>query len=216
MSKLIRYIIAAALIAGASSLAASDPAPAATPAKDPATTTTTTPAATTTTPAATTAAPAATTATPAAPAATTETPPPAKKKAPRPHPTPPKSAAKPVEPPPPPKTTATVVTNEGLSERCILSTVVTAVDGKEVKATDKTDTFEFAPGEHSISGYGGVDPTKCATFAGDKPVVLTAGEHIGQSTLKFTVVAGKTYYLGVDVRKGDKSTWKIVVWQIKH
>ena len=197
MSKLIRNIIAAALIAGASSLAASDPAPASTPATDPATTTP----------------PAATTPATTAPASTTETPPPPQK---APPPMPPKKAAKPVEPTPPPKTTATVVTNEGLSERCILSTVVTAVDGKEVKATDKTDTFEFAPGEHSISGYGGVDPTKCATFTGDKPVVLTAGEHIGQSTLKFTVVAGKTYYLGVDVRKPEKSSWKIVVWQIKH
>lgn len=188
MSKLIRNIIAAALIAGASSLAASDPAPAGTPATEPATTTTT------------------------APAAAAEAPPPAKKA----HPERPKKEAKPAEPPPPPKTTATVITNEGLSERCILSTVVTAVDGKEVKPTDKTDTFEFAPGEHSISGYGGVDPTKCATFTGDKPVVLSAGEHIGQSTLKFTVVAGKTYYTGVDVRKADKSTWKLVVWQIKH
>jgi len=168
MSKLIRNIIATTLIAGASSLAASDPAPAATPATAPATTTAAEP------------------------------------------------AAKPAEPAPPPKTTATVVTNEGLSDRCILSTVVTAVDGKEVSATDKTDTFEFAPGEHSISGYGGVDPTKCATFTGDKAVAITEGEHIGQSTLKFTVVEGKTYYTGVDVRKADKSTWKIVVWQIKH
>jgi hypothetical protein len=168
MSKLIRNIIAAALIAGASSLAASDPAPASTPATDPAATTTKAP------------------------------------------------AAKPAEPAAPPKTTATVVTNEGLSERCILSTVVTAIDGKEVKATDKTDTLEFAPGEHSISGYGGPDPTKCATFTGDNPVVITEGELIGQSTLKFTVVEGKTYYTGVDVRQADKSTWKIVVWQIKH
>jgi len=193
MSKLIRNIIAAALIAGASSLAASDPAPAATPATEPATTTT--PAATTT-----------------APAAATETPPPAGKA----HPVRPKKVAKPAEPPPPPKTTATVITNEGLSERCILSTVVTAVDGKQVTATDKTDTFEFEPGEHSISGYGGVDPTKCATFTGENAVAITEGERIGESTLKFTVVAGKTYYTGVDVRKADKSSWKLVVWQIKH
>jgi len=202
MSKLIRNIIAAALIAGASSLAASDPAPASTPASTPAAAPATTPT-TTTAPAATT----------NAPAATTEAPPAGTKV---PHHIPAKKKAKPAEPATPPKTTATVVTNEGLSEHCILATVVTAVDGKEVKATDKTDTFEFAPGEHSISGYGGVDPTKCATFAGDKPVTITAGEHIGQSTLKFTVVAGKTYYTGVDVRKADKSTWKVVVWQIKH
>ncbi len=196
MSKFIRNIIAAALIAGASSLAASDPAPASTPATEPATTTkpaTTTPATT-------------------APAPKTHGSPPgmdARKP-------PPQKAPKPAAPAPEPKTTATVVTNEGLSEHCILSTVVTAVDGKEVKATDKTDTFEFAPGEHSISGYGGVDPTKCATFTGDNPVAITEGEHIGQSTLKFTVIAGKTYYTGVDVRKADKSTWKLVIWQIKH
>jgi hypothetical protein len=151
MSKLFRSIIAAALIAGASSLAASDPAQAQDPAADPAT-----------------------------------------------------------------ATTATVITNEGLSERCILSTVVTAVDGKEVTASDKTDTFEFEPGEHSISGYGGADPTKCATFTGDNPVAITEGEHIGQSTLKYAFEAGKTYYTGVDVRNADKSTWKLVVWQIKH
>jgi hypothetical protein len=189
MSKLFRSIIAAALIAGASSLAAGDPAPAQAPATDPAAATT------------------------AAPAATSAAPPSAKALRP---PMPEKEAAKPVEPPPPPKTTATVITNEGLSERCILATVVTAVDGKEVTATDKTDTFEFEPGEHSISGYGGLDPTKCATFSGDNPVAITEGEHIGQSTLKFTVVAGKTYYTGVDVRKADKNTWKLVVWQIKH
>ena len=167
MSNLIRNIIAATLSAGASSLAASDPAPTATPATAHATTKNTAP------------------------------------------------AAKPAEPAPP-KTTATVVTNEGLSDHCILSTVVTAIDGKEVSATDKTDTLEFAPGEHSISGYGGPDPTKCATFTGDKAVAITEGERIGQSTLKFTVLAGKTYYTGVDVRKADKSTWKVVVWQIKH
>jgi nucleoid-associated protein YgaU len=144
----------------------------------------------------------------AAPAAATKAaPPPKNTKA---------ATAEAPKPAPEVKTTATVITNEGLSERCILSVVVTAVNGKEVTATDKTDTFEFAPGEHSISGHGGVDPTKCATFTGDNAVVLTEGEIIGQSTLKFTVVAGKTYYLGVDVRKPEKSTWKIVVWQIKH
>lgn len=193
MSKLILKIIAAALIAGASSLAASDPEPASTPAAAPAAATT---------------APAATTNTPATPPTGT---PPGKKP-----PHKPAKVAKPVEPPPPPKTTATIITNEGLSERCILSTIVTSVDGKEVTAADKTDTFEFAPGEHSISGYGGVDPSKCATFTGDNPVAITVGEHIGQSTLKFTAVAGKTYYIGLDVRKADKATWKLVVWQIKH
>ena len=205
MSKLIRNIIAAALIMAASSLAASDPAPASTPAADP--------AATAPTPAATT--PAATTATPPAEGAATPPPgqprhkaPPARKEKPK--------TAKPVEPVKPPKTTATIVTNEGLSEHCILSTVVTAIDGKAVTAADKTDTFEVEPGEHSVSGYGGVDPTKCATFAGDNPVAITAGEHIGESTLKFTVVAGKSYYTGVDVRKADKSTWKLVVWQTKQ
>ena len=164
MSKLIQCIIAAALIAGASSLFAGDPAPeqakAAAPAEAP--------------------------------------------------------AADKAKAPPAPKTTATVITNEGMSERCMLATVVTAVDGKEVTATDKTDSFEFEPGEHSISGYAGPDPSKCATFTGDNPVALTEGEHIGQSTLKFTVEAGKTYYTGVDVRKADKSTWKVVIWQIKH
>lgn len=109
-----------------------------------------------------------------------------------------------------------VVTSEDLSERCILSVVVTAVDGKEVKETDVTDRFEFEPGQHSISGYGGVDPSLCATFAGESPVVLTDGERIGESTLKFPVEAGKEYYLGVDVRSTDRSKWKIVTWKVVH
>jgi hypothetical protein len=83
MSKLFRSIIAAALIAGASSLAASDPAQAQDPAADPAT-----------------------------------------------------------------ATTATVITNEGLSALHIILIPKTAVTGKEVTATDKTDTLEFEPGEH--------------------------------------------------------------------
>jgi hypothetical protein len=193
MRKLIRSIIAATLIAGAFSLFASNPAQAQTPATDPA---------------------AATTAAPAAPTA-----PPPPERAPRPAPF--KKRVAPAEPPPPTKTTATVITNEGWSERCILATVVTAVDGKEVTATDKTDVLELEPGEHSISGYsisgyGGTDPTKCATFTGDNPVAIAEGEHIGQSTLKYAFEAGKTYYTGVDARKADKSTWKVVVWQIKH
>jgi hypothetical protein len=112
--------------------------------------------------------------------------------------------------------TALVVTSEDLSARCILSVVVTAVDGKEVKESDDTSHFDFEAGEHSISGYGGVDPTQCATFSEEGGVELKEGEHIGQSTLKFKVEPGKEYYLGVDVRSADRSTWKIVVWKIKH
>lgn len=112
--------------------------------------------------------------------------------------------------------TALIVTSEDLSERCILSLVVTEVDGKTVSEADETGQFEFEAGEHSVSGYGGVDPTKCATFSGDDGIVLTEGEKIGQSSLKFKVEPGKEYYLGVDVRSKDRSTWKVVVWKIKH
>jgi len=111
---------------------------------------------------------------------------------------------------------AVVVTSEHLAQRCVLSVVVTAVDGVEVKDSDQTGRFEFEPGEHTVSGYGGDDPSLCANFNGEDAVEIAEGERMGESTATFEVVAGKTYYLGVDVRKKDKGTWKIVTWKINH
>jgi hypothetical protein len=111
---------------------------------------------------------------------------------------------------------AVVITSEHLAQRCILSVIVTAVDGVPVKDTDPSGRYEFEPGEHSISGYGGDDPSLCSTLAGEDAVEVAEGDRIGDSTLKFDVVAGKSYWLGIDVRSKDKSSWKVVTWKIHH
>ncbi|MGH8033816.1 MAG: hypothetical protein ACREO9_01230, partial [Lysobacterales bacterium] len=114
-------------------------------------------------------------------------------------------------------TTGTVVTDEGWVERCILAMVVTAVDGVAVTDADPVEKIEFEPGEHSVTGYANdEDRSPCATFSGDKPVVVPAGTHIGESTATVNVVAGKEYFLGVDVRSADQKTWKLVVWKINQ
>jgi hypothetical protein len=108
-----------------------------------------------------------------------------------------------------------VVTNEGLSERCILTLVLTSVDGEEVDA-ETSGTYEMEAGSHSFAGYAGEDPTLCATFSDENAIAIAEGERIGEGEMNLNVAAGKSYYLGVDVRSRDKSKWKIVAWKIKH
>ena len=127
----------------------------------------------------------------------------------------PAEAAQPAAQPEP--TTGTVVTDEGWVERCILAMVVTAVDGVAITDADPVDKIEFEPGEHSVSGYANdEDRSTCATFSGDKPVVVPEGAHIGESTATVNVVAGREYFLGVDVRSKDQKTWKLVTWKMNN
>jgi hypothetical protein len=104
--------------------------------------------------------------------------------------------------------------DESLS--CILPVIVTAVDGEEQKDTDMTGRYEFEPGKHTISGYGGGNPAECSTFAtGAQREALNSGK-IGEGTLDFNVESGKEYYIGIDVRSNKPERWKIVVWKINH
>ncbi|HLF32067.1 MAG TPA: hypothetical protein VI566_13700 [Xanthomonadales bacterium] len=114
-------------------------------------------------------------------------------------------------------TTGAVVTNEGWAVHCILRMVVTAVDGVAVTEGQAVDRMEFEPGAHTVSGYASDDDrSPCVTFSGEKAVVVAEGERIGESTATVNVVAGKEYFLGVDVRSADKKAWKIVPWKINH
>lgn len=123
--------------------------------------------------------------------------------------------AKPEAPPEP--TTGTVITDQGWVERCILAMVVTAVDGVAITDADPVEKIEFEPGEHTVSGYANdEDRSPCATFSGDKAVVVPEGQKIGESTVTVNVVAGKEYFLGVDVRSTDQKKWKVVTWKINH
>lgn len=106
---------------------------------------------------------------------------------------------------------AVVVTNEGLVERCILPLVVTSVDGEGVE--DDAGRYELEAGSHSFSGYAQGDFAACATIA---DAGLGADSPIGEGSTTVNVPAGKEYYLGLDVRKADKSTWKVVTWRINH
>ena len=109
-----------------------------------------------------------------------------------------------------------VVTSEGLSERCVLTLVLTGVDGKALEEGDTTTTFELDPGPHSFSGYGGEDPSVCATLSGENAIKIEEGERIGEGEVTVNVVAGTEYYLGVDVRSRDKSKWNVVAWKVKR
>ena len=116
--------------------------------------------------------------------------------------------------------TGVVVTTEALPERCILAVVITEVDGEDVTGEENEGRFELEAGSHTFSGYGvvaedGTDIEMCATFA-DNAVAVNPGDEIGKGTMTVDVKAGKEYYLGLDVRRADKSTWKIVAWKIKH
>ena len=117
-------------------------------------------------------------------------------------------------------TTGVVVTTEGLPERCILAVVITEVDGEDVTGVENEGRFELEAGKHSFSGYGvvgedGTDVEMCATFA-DNAIAVNPGDELGKGSMTVDVKAGKEYYLGLDVRRADKSTWKIVAWKIKH
>jgi len=115
--------------------------------------------------------------------------------------------------------TGLVVTTEALPERCILGVVITQVDGEDI-AEDSDGRFELEAGSHTFSGYGviseeGEEIELCATFA-DNSVTVSPGDELGKGSMSVDVTAGKEYYLGLDVRRADKSTWKIVAWKIKH
>lgn len=106
---------------------------------------------------------------------------------------------------------AVVVTNEGLVERCILPLVVTKVDGEDVE--EDAGRYELEAGSHSFAGYAQGDYSACATIA---DAGLGADSPIGEGSATVDVPAGKEYFLGLDVRKADKSTWKVVTWRINH
>lgn len=106
---------------------------------------------------------------------------------------------------------AVVVTNEGLVERCILPLVVTSMDGEAVE--EDAGRYEVEAGSHTFSGYAQGDFSACATIA---DAGLGADTPIGEGSTTVNVPAGKEYFLGLDVRKADKSTWKVVTWRINH
>jgi hypothetical protein len=105
---------------------------------------------------------------------------------------------------------AVVVTNMGLVERCILPLVITEVDGE---AVDDAGRYEFEAGSKSFNGYAQGDFAACATIA---DAGLGADNPIGSGSTTVNVPAGKAYYLGLDVRKADPKTWKVVTWRIDH
>ncbi len=105
---------------------------------------------------------------------------------------------------------AVVVTNQGLVERCILPLVITEVDGEAVEDTGR---YEFEAGSKSFSGYAQGDFSACATIA---DAGLGDDNPIGNGSTTADVPAGKTHYLGLDVRKADPKTWKVVTWRIDH
>lgn len=106
---------------------------------------------------------------------------------------------------------AVVVTSEGLVERCILPLVVTQVDGEALE--EDAGRYELEAGNHSFSGYAQGDFSACATIA---EAGLGADSPIGEASTTVNVPAGKEYFLGLDVRKADPKTWKIVTWRINH
>ena len=105
---------------------------------------------------------------------------------------------------------AVVVTDKGLVERCILPLVITEVDGEAVEDAGR---YEFEAGSKSFSGYAQGDFAACATIA---DAGLGADSPIGSGSATVSVPAGKAYYLGLDVRKSDPKTWKVVTWRIDH
>ena len=112
---------------------------------------------------------------------------------------------------PPELEPAIVVTNEGLVERCILPIVVTQVNGEAME--EDAGRYEFEAGSQSFSGFAQGDFSACETI-GDSGV--GADSPIGEGSVTVDVPAGKEYYLGLDVRKSDPNTWKIVTWRINH
>lgn len=106
---------------------------------------------------------------------------------------------------------AVVITNEGLIERCILPLAITEVDGEAVE--EDTGRYEFEAGSKTFSGYAQGDFAACATIAN---AGLSSDNHIGDGSATVNVPAGKSYYLGLDVRKADPKSWKVVTWRIDH
>lgn len=106
---------------------------------------------------------------------------------------------------------AIVVTSEGLVERCILPLVVTTVDGEELE--DDSGRYELEAGDHSFSGYAQGDFSACETIA---TAGIGADRIVAKGSATVNVPAGKEYFLGMDVRKTDPATWRIVTWKINH
>ena len=106
---------------------------------------------------------------------------------------------------------AVVITDEGLVERCILPLTVTEVDGEAVE--EDAGRYEFEAGSKTFSGYAQGEFEACATIA---DAGLGADGPIGDGMTTVSVPAGKAYYLGLDVRKSDPKTWKVVTWRIDH
>lgn len=106
---------------------------------------------------------------------------------------------------------ALVVTSEGWVERCMLPLAITSMDGEEV--TDDPGRYEVEAGTHSFEGYSQGDFSACETIAA---AGIGADEVVGKGSVTVDIPAGKDYYLGLDVRKADKSTWRIVTWRITH
>lgn len=117
-----------------------------------------------------------------------------------------KDATAAVEPEP-----GVVITTDGLVERCILPVVITEVDGEAIE--EDAGRYEFMSGAHTFSGYSQGDFSVCKTIA---DAGLGADSPIGEGTITVTVPNGKEYFLGLDVRKADPKTWKIVTWRINH
>jgi hypothetical protein len=106
---------------------------------------------------------------------------------------------------------AVVVTSEGLVDRCILPLIITEVNGEAIE--EDAGRYEFEAGSQSFSGYSQGDFSACATIA---EAGLGADSPIGEGSTTVKVPAGKEYYLGLDVRKSDPKTWKVVTWRINH
>jgi hypothetical protein len=113
------------------------------------------------------------------------------------------------------KSKGLVITSIDMSQNCILSLVVTAVDGKELKDTDPSGRFEFEPGEHTISAYGGGNPGLCPSFSsGTQRDALNSGR-IAEGTITIDVEAGQEYFVGAEIGSRDPEEWKIKVWRTK-
>ena len=106
---------------------------------------------------------------------------------------------------------AVVITNQGLVDRCILPIFVTEVDGEAVE--EDAGRYEFEAGTKTFSGYAQGEFEACTTIA---EAGLGADSPIGSGSTTVDVPAGKAYYLGLDVRKSDPKTWKVVTWRIDH
>ena len=114
------------------------------------------------------------------------------------------------------RNTGVVVTAIDMSQNCILSLVVTAVDGEKLGITDPSGRFEFEAGEHTISGYAGGNPASCSNFStGVQRYQANHGGKLGEGSVTIDVEAGKEYNLGVDITSRDPDEWEMKVWKIK-